>query len=58
MAGVLHYPDYAVTVWRQEHPAILHAILAGDAAKAETAATRHAAGAAHLSAERLQSQVA
>jgi DNA-binding GntR family transcriptional regulator len=58
MAGVLHHPDYAVTVWRQEHPAILNAILAGDAAKAEATAIRHAAGAARLTAEKLQSQPA
>ncbi len=58
MAGVLHHPDYAATVWRQEHPAILNAILAGDATKAEAAAIRHAAGAARLTAEKLQSQAA
>jgi DNA-binding GntR family transcriptional regulator len=58
MAGVLHHADYAITVWRREHPAILNAILAGDAAKAEAAATRHAAGAARFTAEQLQSQAA
>jgi DNA-binding GntR family transcriptional regulator len=58
MAGVLHHPDYAVTVWRQEHKAILNAILAGDAPEAEAAAIRHAAGAARLTAEQLRLQAA
>lgn len=58
MAGVLHRPDYAVTVWQQEHPAILRAILAGDAERAEAAAIRHAAGAARQTAEQSQPQAA
>ncbi len=58
MAGVLQRPGYAVTVWQQEHPAILNAILAGDAERAEAAATRHAAGAARLTAGQTQQQAA
>ncbi|HVY15429.1 MAG TPA: GntR family transcriptional regulator [Rhodopila sp.] len=58
MAGVLHRQGYAETIWRREHPAILEAILAGDAAKAEAEAISHAAGAARMTAERLRSNAA
>jgi len=58
MATVLLLTDYATQVWRDQHPAILNAILAGDARKAEAAAKAHAAGAARLTAERLQPQAA
>jgi DNA-binding GntR family transcriptional regulator len=58
MASVLHLPAYAEHVWRQEHPAILTAILAADSTGAETAARNHAAGAAARTAEQLQPQAA
>jgi len=54
MAAVLHVPDYAARVWRQEHAAILRHVLAGDAASAETAARQHAATAASLTALHLR----
>jgi DNA-binding GntR family transcriptional regulator len=58
MAMVLRAPDYAARVWRQEHPAILDRILAGDPAGAETAARDHAATAARLTAEELRPEAA
>jgi DNA-binding GntR family transcriptional regulator len=58
MAMVLRAPDYAARVWRQEHPAILDRILAGDPAGAEIAARDHAATAARLTAEELQPKAA
>lgn len=58
MAMVLRAPDYAARVWRQEHPAILDRILAGDPAGAEAAARDHAATAARLTAEELQPEAA
>jgi DNA-binding GntR family transcriptional regulator len=58
MAMVLRAPDYAARVWRQEHPAILDRILAGDPAGAEAAARDHAATAARLTAEELQLEAA
>jgi DNA-binding GntR family transcriptional regulator len=58
MAMVLREPDYATRVWRQEHPAILRHILAGDPVAAETAARAHAATAARLTAEQLQPEAA
>jgi DNA-binding GntR family transcriptional regulator len=54
MAAVLREPEYASRVWRQEHPAILRHVLAGDAASAEAAAREHAATAAGLTARYLQ----
>jgi len=54
MAAVLREPEYASRVWRQEHPAILRHVLAGDAASAEAAARQHAATAASLTALHLQ----
>jgi DNA-binding GntR family transcriptional regulator len=53
MAMVLRAPDYAARVWRQEHPAIVNRILAGDPAGAEAAARDHAATAARLTAATL-----
>jgi DNA-binding GntR family transcriptional regulator len=53
MAAVLHAPGYAVRIWRQEHPAILAAIQAGDATAAETAARRHAEAAGRMTAQHL-----
>lgn len=53
MAAVLHAPGYAVRIWRQEHPAILTAIQAGDAAAAEIAARRHAEAAGRMTAQHL-----
>lgn len=58
MASVLVLTDYATQLWRHQHPAILDAVLAGNARKAEAAARSHAAGAARLTAERLQPQAA
>jgi DNA-binding GntR family transcriptional regulator len=58
MAMVLRAPDYAARVWRQEHPAILSRILAGDPVGAEAAARDHAATAARLTAEELQPKAA
>jgi DNA-binding GntR family transcriptional regulator len=58
MAMVLRAPDYAARVWRQEHPAIVDRIVAGDPAGAETAAREHAATAAALTAEELQPKAA
>jgi DNA-binding GntR family transcriptional regulator len=58
MAMVLRQPDYAIRVWRQEHPAILRHILAGAPAQAEQAARDHAATAARLTAEQLQAKAA
>ncbi|HEY4172445.1 MAG TPA: GntR family transcriptional regulator [Rhodopila sp.] len=58
MAMVLRAPDYAARVWRQEHPAILDRILAGDPIGAEAAARSHAATAARLTAEELQPEAA
>jgi len=54
MAAVLREPDYAGRVWRQEHPAILRHLLAGDTDAAEAAARLHAATAADLTALHLQ----
>lgn len=51
MATVLRAPGYAERIWRQEHPAILHATLAGDADAAEAAARRHAHNAGQMTAE-------
>jgi DNA-binding GntR family transcriptional regulator len=53
MAAVLREPDYAARVWRHEHAAILHHILAGDPSGAETAARDHAATAGRVTAEQL-----
>jgi DNA-binding FadR family transcriptional regulator len=58
MAMVLRAPDYAATVWRVEHPAILRCVLDGDAAGAEAAAREHAAVAAALTAAELKSEAA
>ncbi len=58
MAMVLRAPDYAATVWRVEHPAILRCVLDGDADGAETAAREHAAVAAALTAAELRSEAA
>jgi DNA-binding GntR family transcriptional regulator len=58
MAMVLRAPDYAATVWRVEHPAILRCVLDGDAAGAENAAREHAAVAAVLTAAELKSEAA
>jgi len=54
MAAVLRQPDYASRVWRQEHPAILRHVLAGETTLAEAAAREHAATAAGLTARHLQ----
>ena len=58
MAMVLRAPDYAATVWRVEHPAILRCVLDGDADGAEAAAREHAAVAAALTAAELKSDAA
>jgi DNA-binding GntR family transcriptional regulator len=58
MAMVLREPDYAARVWQQEHAAILRHILAGNPVQAEAAARSHAATAARLTAEQLQSEAA
>jgi DNA-binding GntR family transcriptional regulator len=58
MATVLREPDYAARVWHLEHATILRHILAGDPARAETAARDHAATAARLTAEQFQPQAA
>jgi DNA-binding GntR family transcriptional regulator len=58
MASVLREPDTAARVWRQEHAAILHAVLAGDPVQAEAAARAHAADAARLTAKQLQPKAA
>ena len=58
MATVLREPDYASHVWKQEHPAILAHILAGDANAAAAEASRHAATAAGLTADQLRPQAA
>lgn len=58
MAMVLAEPDYAARVWQQEHPAILHHILAGDTTGAEAAARIHATIAARLTAEQWQPKAA
>ncbi|WP_428488957.1 GntR family transcriptional regulator [Rhodopila sp.] len=58
MATVLREPNYATRVWHHEHAEILHHILAGDPARAETAARAHAATAARLTDEQLQPQAA
>jgi DNA-binding GntR family transcriptional regulator len=58
MAMVLREPAYASRVWHTEHAAILRHVLGGDAIAAEAAARDHAATAAQLTAERLQSQAA
>ena len=58
MAMVLREPDYARRVWRQEHAAILRHVLAGDPAEAEAAAWTHAATAARLTADQLQTRAA
>jgi DNA-binding GntR family transcriptional regulator len=58
MAMVLHRPDYAARVWRQEHAAILRHIIDGAPSQAEAAARDHAAGAARLTAEHWQPQAA
>ncbi|MFO1029056.1 MAG: GntR family transcriptional regulator [Acetobacteraceae bacterium] len=50
MATILHAPGYAQRIWQQEHPAILRAILAGDADAAEAAARRHANSAGQMTA--------
>ncbi len=58
MAMVLREPDYATRVWQREHATILGCILAGDPAGAEAAACDHAATAARLTAEQLQTKAA
>jgi len=58
MASVLVLPDYANLVWQDQHPAILDAIITGDAARSAAAAEAHAASAARLTAERLQPKAA
>jgi DNA-binding GntR family transcriptional regulator len=58
MATVLRAPDYAARVWHHEHAAILRHILAGDSARAEQAASGHAATAARLTAEPLRPEAA
>jgi DNA-binding FadR family transcriptional regulator len=58
MAMVLRAPDYAATVWRVEHTAILRCVLDGDPAAAEAAARDHAAVAARLTAAELESKAA
>ena len=58
MAMVLREPDYATRVWQREHATILSCILAGDPAGAEAAACDHAATAARLTAEQLQTKAA
>lgn len=58
MATVLREPDYATAVWRQEHPAILHRIVAGDAPAAEAMARSHAARAASLTDVQLRPRAA
>jgi DNA-binding GntR family transcriptional regulator len=58
MAMVLREPQYALRVWRQEHPAILRHILEGDPVQAEAAARAHAATAACVTAEQWQPQAA
>lgn len=58
IAAVLREPDYATSVWRREHPAILRHILAGDAQSAEAEARLHAATASGLTAVQLRPQAA
>jgi DNA-binding GntR family transcriptional regulator len=53
MATVLHAQGYAARIWREEHPAILRAVLAGDPPAAELAARRHAEAAEQMTAAHL-----
>jgi len=53
MVAILHAPGYAARIWREEHPAILAAVQAGDPAAAEAAARRHAEAAGQMTAQHL-----
>lgn len=53
MTSVLIAPGYVGVVWSEEHPAILQAVLKGDAASAEAAARQHAEAAARMTARHL-----